>query len=757
MSFAARLLSQSLGVGGGGVVGPGPDVGAVKRQGNESKATSNISQQQQQRNENLRNLFASSKKSSTNSKKDANIGRTKSISYSNLQDLRSSRAKTDVAEQQHNRTSWGQHDWSLSPSNGHMVHINPDDKDFEDYDVAAAEHVSDNAAVPRPRRSSSQIRRWQVGCNNAATATATATATNNFKLAKSSSSSSLLPGSCNQLLMTATKQTNHCYGSGINLNTSEQALQHPRHYRHHQRPIVAATSAGINNNYRESCPGEFSITTPKSRRPSLQWYKRKNWSTLEHDTTTAEDEVDGVVRGGGFEAYNQFVSKPYETFASHSSPNEGWPWLTNDDDEGDAMAQNWSPARVSLTKCNNTTKHGEQGEDCIKDDVSVNDLGNTRPLRKGEMYGYYSNEWLRTLDSDEDDRGADDHDEDNNDADDGCYFSQRQHMNWTRNRTWRDRIAGYEANNDWVDDDEEVNVANDKQLHRPGLSSTFSLGQQHNNDDDDGGDEVLASPNMNDTINCRHVDKIPLGTANNSKNQEPPTPPSTLSMQQRQQQAGYQNTMPPHQAPQGKTPYTVAELMKIRLKPKMSAEHAQNSSTPAIISGNLMSAPTSKPMTKATSPAAAASLGQAKPQSVVGVHSGLIKNSCVENNFVYQEQEVEAAIIQASMVSRMHHQAQQQHSILNGQEITMANASLEAAAAAAAATSDYIGVECWWTPVHQRQQSSLQGKYTAHCQQQQPQHLPLSLPSMVAVVADNENPTNINDARSSHSSLLNER
>ncbi|XP_075148218.1 uncharacterized protein LOC142222136 [Haematobia irritans] len=589
----------------------------------------------------------------------------------------------------------------------------------------------------RPR-SSLQIRRWQIQSQSSDTATKIP------KLAKSNSSNSLLQGSSNQLLMTATKQTNPSYGSDMNLTTwsSVSVRQNP----HHQ-PGIVATTTGINNNYRESCPGEFSITTPKSRRPSLQWYKRKNWLSQEDDITN-EAGSSWIGKADG-KVYNQSERKvAVETQCQPS--NESW-WIGNGRVHS---VHDCTRDRISLYSSNIVCQEEKENGEAKS--------ANGKPKSRSSNYGYYSNEWLKALDSDEGDDIT---------GDEEFYSQQIEKGNGNNNglQKWKDTMSPSS-----IDDDDDGDFPTDDDSDFVLVSSTHN--EERVND-------------FRGSFDAFNNSKFTLGNVKLVASTEPQNNGNQKSFGYLQEKPGHATIQQlGHQQPTGKPPSSsstssMAELMKIRLKPKMSTEHGKSSSKPAIIS-NFMSSPTSPSssptilpeqpasltkslaVTTSTTPTAIASKYH-ESQNVMGEHSGLIKNSCIEYNFDCPEGEERPAgqRTQNQMISEMHHHhhqpyphRRQQQSLSVGEEISNSYSSGQQAMLYATLEADYNGV-MWPGHHHQQnhQQPQQQGKYTSQCQQ--PQHLPLSsLPSsMVAVAADNEySPTSSNDLFLD-SSLLHDR
>lgn len=737
---------------------------------NGNKASTSNSMEQ--RNENLRKLFA------TNKKQNSTILQNKSVSDNNLRneitrteqrrDPSSSRISMPTKLAEKNEPL--QRDWALSQSNGCMAYP-ANDGEGDDHDDGVI-GVEDNMSVARPtattrnRRSSSQIRRWQVrdhysmGMQSQMPKSGSCLALVAPR-AKTADVDEEVAG--NQFSMMVKKPSNQSYGSDINLNTSIQQLQHDQHHNqhhHHQGPHHfvgdanrrnAPVLSGLNNNYRESCPEVHSITTPKSRRPSLQWYKRKNW--LSQEENNAVDEVCdsghtstnplvamaqplGDMGRHAAKAYNQFERGPQSNQYSRelSAKTDCIVGNTIDDDGNNnyylysANTQQWPRA---------TNYIGSHGENYIRDDVmpgcgvgGVSGVGVGPRRPRAHSYGYYSNELLKSLDSDED--NADEADVVDNVV---GYYSHGNVVGQEKKimtkavgkRNYNDHNSynykGYDVNensmddnnnnsssnknNSYVDDDEDYDAedgvvddyvaGDDSEFELLGSEDDeyvddddVSSGEQDGNDDDDDDGSVIDGD-----IQTTADD------GNLNKNQQ-----SQFSFQPKQHAS-----VPATSATTStsKRPSSVAELMKIRLKPKTQADRVETS--PTIIT-NFMS-PITSSSASASAVAVAVGLPANDPQSL-SQHSGLIKNSCVQNNFICQENKQQ--------------QQHQPHLMLK----EIGNSSTDAAASTASrqylpamnnATSDDDNAR-----ILLHGQTTCQNKYTFHGPQQH-------LPGMPAVVA----------------------
>lgn len=313
----------------------------------KQKQQQSLLQHDQQRKESIRKLFETKKNLPKTITTTTN---PRSISYTNLENAT---IRNNLAEFQSE---------SLSQSNGQIAsqQLQYEDKilqqqyEDEDEDIASAD---DDYAFENVRRnscttSSTKIKRWHVvghkgndvtkdiklaksllGPNqlpttnrakeipialhyatktntNATTAAAVAT------LAKSISTNSL------------TKQHNQLVirGSMGFLNTSLQPDDnddyHQKEFKANNHSIdkekdkqgvfdndgynncfvATNSSCSLNNNYKDSCPAATTITTPKARRPSKHWFKRKNWYS--------QDDADDFNAPG----YNDDINDGRQTF-----------------------------------------------------------------------------------------------------------------------------------------------------------------------------------------------------------------------------------------------------------------------------------------------------------------------------------------------------------------------------------------------------------------------------------------------------------
>ncbi|XP_073816468.1 uncharacterized protein [Musca autumnalis] len=786
MPFATRLLSQSSGttVAGGGADSSNnvkPNGGKKSSNGNEANMANTTrnsllpqQQQQQQRNENLRKLFATNKKQnstilqqnkniSDNNLRD-NIGGTVAAATTTIAPLEPNSNGSNSMPTKPEKNEPLQRDWALSQSNGYMAYPGHNERRDEDNMSMTAKPTT---TTPK-RRSSSQIRRWQVRDHYSMEMQSQMLPKSGSCLALASRAKTDEEVAGNQYSMTVKTPSNQSYGSDINLNTSVQQLKHdqPQHHDYQHQAgsqSILATTTGLNNNYRESCPEVHSITIPKSRRPSLQWYKRKNW--LSQEENDAVDEVHDSVGGGHTrtnvvamtqplgnmgrptaEAYNQFERRLYSSdennqysrelsaktdcIVGNTIENKRTSNTNNNNSNYNLYSgntQQWSGAASNYISI--------QGENYIRDDDDGGVVGvATRRRPRAHSYGYYSNELLKSLDSDEDNADEDDVDNVVVTARNVGYYSQenKNMMKPLGNRNYNDHNYNYKGDyvNENAMDENYPNYSNDNNDYDNDYDvedggggvgdyvvdedSEFELLGSGNDENNDDNDDVRGEDDDDDDDSVIDDDGQSTTTADDENHNK---------SQQRHSyfQQHHTSSLPPAI----KRPSSVAELMKIRLKPKTPTDRVENS--PTIIT-NVMSPITSSSSSPTAGLTASSQHGrhdhhhhQTTDLQSLSQHSGLIKNSCVQNNFIYHE-------------NKQKHQHPTH--LMMMEEI--ANSSAAAAAAAAAsrqqamnnATSDVDddGNDADNTGRILHGQTINQNKYIFHGSQQR-------LPVMPAVVA----------------------
>lgn len=622
---------------------------------------------QLQRNENLRNLFASKKKQQKSTIIKDNI-RNKSISFGNLQDATRNAAGAVVVGDVQNQPL--QRDWALSQSNGYMYSYEDNSED-DDHDVDYG--LADNMSVANTNllrcRSSSQVR--FVGPDEPLRIGSLANTSVTMARDGVVRGNQLLP-------VENTKLPNHCYGSDLYMNTAT-SHQQPQQYFDQEN----YGNVGLNNNYRESCPGEFSFTTPKSRRHSMQWYGRKNWLSQEKTDEVYGEEVGYVAPAmAAQQAYNQFERN---TIESPSTVRREDIWPTTD---------------VSVDTVNNTTElslphHstptaniGNQEQNYITDGNR-----NIRHVRGGghserNCDYYYSDEMLKILDStsDEDDDGVGDGDGRKDDrrfsADVVGYYKRykvEQGKNLTNHRAVNNRDVKHDSQAKYWNDNEDADgddIADGEfELVEGSGDEDGEFDGSYSVDDDDDNDYVQFHNVTDSAINNSYNSEIPLGPAirttskvHSESTNKSKQPQFDMPTKKRGHIAQHQRPGPGPRAPLyqpsttavEKTPssatstttISVADLMKIRLKPKMSVVEPEQNAT-AVITNFIAMPSSASPSSSSSTIVAALSTAPTmsnndddddNPLRALGKHnqktrgrSGLNKNSGVENNFGQQD------------------------------------------------------------------------------------------------------------------------
>ncbi|XP_065358685.1 uncharacterized protein LOC135952597 [Calliphora vicina] len=281
---------------------------------------------------------------------------------------------------------------------------------------------------------------------------------------------------------------------------------------------IDAFTPRLNNNYRASCPAATAITTPKARRPSQQWFKRKNW--------LSQDDDDMVVAAAGYGSTNdglqtflpnqfrmEFLgNKQNDALSSYSPTN--WEPTTNKN-----VNDHCWPTQTNSNQPENYIMYNNNNNSCLRtesDSSNMLQLNATNEFSNHNIYNEYED-----------------------DCEDDCEVAYNDHYN-----------LAYSNNNNNHNTTEkfcnEFQHSYDKDIHSTNISKDM---QWNNNDTDEHPYEHDAA--AEDDV---YRTKIPLGHA-------------VMCKANKEKLNIGNNKSPTNQQSSTSSP-ALAQLMKIRLKSK---------------------------------------------------------------------------------------------------------------------------------------------------------------------------------------------